>query len=401
MPHPLTHKPANRWLWRVIGRLAFNRIAVVGTENLPAEGPVLFVATHRNGALDAAPYTVAAPTAVPMVSAQLHRIPLGRFLFRGIAVARGKDRGRGIEADNGKALQDCIRLLRAGSRLFVMPEGTSTLGPKHQPYHRGAARIARAAMDAGAIPTIVPVGVHYEDPTVWQSRVEVLVGEPIHSRPEDTVADLHRRIVQGLESAGANFTDEESQRTAEMLAYASTLGTDISYARALKSFEAGIPRGLAESVRQLQQLARLERLSLHQGVPLVPIGSWLPYAAYWLMLAPVVLLFVLSNLPVLAAGYTASRKLPDAPNVISFWRMAIGLPVGVAWAAMASLALAIFLGAAGVLAYGAVTLGGIMAWYRFRKLSVALRNALFHAGAKPALLHAYRNLFGVQDDRAA
>lgn len=401
MPNPVVAW-ANSWLWRVIGGAAFNRITVIGREHVPASGPVIVVATHRNGALDAAPYKVAAPFAVPMISAQLHRFPLGRFLFHGIAVAREKDRARGIEVDNEKSLQACVALLKRDGQLFVMPEGTSTLGPRHLPYHRGAARIARAAMDAGVLPMLVPMAVYYEDPTGWQSRVEVLVGQPVRPRPEDKVADLHRYITQGLDAVGANFGDADMQRKAELMAYAATLGTEVSYARTLKSFEAGLPEGLDASVQQLQQLARKKRLALHQGVPLVPVGPWLPYAVYWAVLAPVLLFFTLINLPALAAGHLASRRLPDAPNVIAFWRMAVGLPVGVAWAMLMSLLMWLLVGVSGVAVYWAITLGGIKAWYRFRKLSIALWNAIFHASARPVLLQAYRNLLNrVTHDRIA
>lgn len=392
MSHPVTPGLLYRWLWKLVGRLAFNRIAVIAGGQLPATGPTLFVATHRNGALDAAAYHAVAPCAVPMVSAQLHRLPLGRFLFQGIAVARDKDRERGIEVDNEQSMRDCIALLQAGGQLFIMPEGTSTLGPRHLPYHRGAARILRAAMDAGVMPTIVPVAAHYEDPTTWQSRVEVLVGEPVYPLAEDKVADLHRKITQALQGVGANFADEHSQQSAERLAYASTLGTGVSYARTLKNYEAGIPDDLRNDIERLQALAMQENLLLHQGVPLVPIGSWWPYALYWLALAPMILLFVLFNAPVLAAGHIASRKLPDAPNVVSFWRMAVGLPAGFIWASLVSLTLAVWAGTTGLALYWGLTIAGILAWYRFRKLSVALGNALLHADSRPALLQACQDL---------
>ena len=221
---------ATRAVWRLIGRLAFNRITVVGRERLPRSGAVLYVATHRNGALDGAPYTLAVPAAVPMVSAQLHRTALGRFLFQGIPVARTKDRERGIAADNRQLIERCISLLKYDCQLLVMPEGTNTLGFRHLPYQRGAARIAHAALDAGITLTIVPLAVHYEAPTVWQSRAEVLVGEPMQLQGSEDVAALHRVITQALESVGANFASEDEQRKAEALAYASTLGTDASYA---------------------------------------------------------------------------------------------------------------------------------------------------------------------------
>lgn len=382
----------SRAVWRLIGCLAFNRITVIGRERLPRSGAALYVATHRNGALDGAPYTVAVPTAVPMVSAQLHRSALGRFLFRGIPVARAKDRERGIAADNLRSIERCISLLKKNGQLLVMPEGTSTLGFRHLPYQRGAARIAHAALDAGVTLTIVPLGVHYEAPTVWQSRAEVLVGEPTQLKGSEDVAAIHRIITQALESVSANFACEDEQRNAEALAYACTLGTDASYALSLKHFEQTDPASAARIVSPLAALSRKERLCTHQGVPLVPVGPWPLYATYWLVLAPLVVAFSLFNAPALGAGWIASRRLPDAPNVVSFWRMVAGLPTGLAWAALASVASSLVGGFTAAALYWGITVAGIAAWHRFRKLSIALCNGLFHAGARPALLRAYEDL---------
>lgn len=383
---------SNNWLWRLIARLAFNRIDIAGKDRIPATGPILFVATHRNGALDAAPYSLAAPAALPMVSAQLHRLPLGRFLFQGIPVARAKDRTRGIEANNTEATRHCIDWLREGGQLFVMPEGTSTLGHAHLPYHRGAARILHAALSNGVRPAIVPLAVHYEDPTVWQSRAEVVVGLPIYPQPDDDVATLHQYITRGLESVGANFASAEAQRTAETLAYASTLGTPASYARALKNFEQAMPDALVTIAQELDLISQRERLCLHQGVPLTPLGPWLLYALYWLLLAPFVAGFAMLNAPVLLAGYVASRKLPDDTNVIAFWRMVAALPAAALWLVVVNTLLILVCGMAATAAYWLVTVVGLAAWYRFRKLSVALCNRLLHRRARPALLGAYRKL---------
>lgn len=381
----------HKWLWRCIGRLAFNRITVVGDILHPHSGPIVFIATHRNGALDAAPYNVAVPGATPMVSAQLHRLPLGRVLFHGIAVSRAKDRARGIEANNAAAMHQCIELLKYGHQLFIMPEGSSTLSHCHLPFHRGAARIVQAAMEAGVTPAIVPLGVHYEAPTQWQSRVEVLVGNPIYPTSKNE-SDLHELVTAGLESVGANFPNSEAQRLAEMLAYACTLGTNASYALALKSFEQEIPPGLIGAAKEMEHIASSERLRLHQGVPLMPARGAMLYALYWLLLLPIIAAFIAANAPVLAAGHIASVKLPDDINVISFWRMSVGLPVGLAWAALLTFASWVYDHPLFALIYWCISIAGIGMWYRFRKLTIALHNRMFHADAQPALIQAYRKL---------
>lgn len=378
-------------VWRCIGYLAFSRIRIVDKERLTLVGPVVFVATHRNGALDAAPYSLAVPLAMPMVSAQLQRLPLGRFLFPGIAVARAKDKARGIKANNGKALAECMELLKEGGQLFILPEGTSSLGCRHLPFNRGAARIVARSMATGVRPIIQPLAVHYEDPIHWQSRVELLIGEPIMPQNADEIA-IHQAITDGLEAVGAYFVDAEAQQMAEKLAYVRILGTDLSYAEHLKQLEGQITPGLSESLRELEAVAKDKGLFLHQGLPLMPVGLWRWDLVKWLLLAPIIACFSILNFPVLAAGYIAGKVLPDEPNVIAFWRMVVGLPVGLFWVVTVCVGLFLFAGPSWFVLYGAISIVGLLAWYRFRKLTVALGNAVFHPEVRAVLLTAYRNL---------
>lgn len=364
---------------------------MVGLEAIPTTGSVLFVATHRNGAFDAAAYSQAAPGAVAVVSAQLHRSLLGRWLFPGIAVSRAKDKARGIYVDNTLAIKQCIKQLKGGGRLLIMPEGTSKLGFRHLPFQRGAARILAASITDGVEPVIVPLAVHYEDATIWQSRVEVLIGPALRPQTNDEKA-LHHLIVDALEAVGTNFPDSEMQRLAEQLAYAATLDTDHSYAKMLKRFEQDIPKDLADAVYDLERIAKKNTLWLHQGLPLVPIGPWQLDLAYWLMLAPIIVGFCLVNFPVLAAGYTASRILPDDNNVVAFWRMTVGLPAAFLWALVVSVSCLLFSKAVWLIGYWLLSVNGVLLWYHFRKLSLALGNAFLYPAAAKQVLAGYHKL---------
>ncbi|MBS1135262.1 MAG: hypothetical protein H6R02_2403, partial [Burkholderiaceae bacterium] len=65
-----------RWLY-------YSRVSVLGREHIPAGGPVLFVALHRNGAVDGCVYASVLPQAVFMISTQLRRSLPGRVFFTG------------------------------------------------------------------------------------------------------------------------------------------------------------------------------------------------------------------------------------------------------------------------------------------------------------------------------
>jgi len=69
------------WIAWLCRSLYFSRLTVVGRENVPVNGPVLYVALHRNGAVDGCVYAAVASKAVFMISRQLRRSRLGRLLF--------------------------------------------------------------------------------------------------------------------------------------------------------------------------------------------------------------------------------------------------------------------------------------------------------------------------------
>jgi 1-acyl-sn-glycerol-3-phosphate acyltransferase len=392
----ITAGPILRAVYRVVEFLSFNRITIRRLDDAQLRGPVLYVGLHRNGAMDGVPYLKLAPRAAFMVSAQLHRFPFGRRLFPGIAVARRKDRQRGIVADNDDAVLQSVDHLVAGGELFVMPEGTSTLGPRHLPFKPGAAKIAYEAVRRSVPLTVVPVAVHYECAWEWQSRVEVVVGKPFRLSAADVAgeADAGERIAAALEAVGVNFASEAEQNAAEMLAYAATLGTRVAYAACLKRFEAGVPAELKADAARLRELALDAGAMTHQGVPLTPIGSPLPYLIAWLALAPLMGMFFLVNLPPLAAGYLASRTLPDERNVVAFWRALVGIPAALLWCPATALMLASLVGVPAALAYLFVSAAGIRGFYRFRKLTVAVFNRLRAPQLAVPLLDFHRALLG-------
>lgn len=376
-----------RALHWVIGQLCFNRIDVDRLPELPAGEPVLFLGLHRNGALDGIPYQKAVPHAAFMVSAQLHRSAIGRFLFPGISIARGKDRARGISADNDAGLDQCVRHLLAGGSIFVMPEGTSTLGPRHLPFKPGAARIAREVLQRRSTLTVVPFAVHYEGAREWQSRVEVTAGPAIRvQRNAGNTDELQALFTRALEQVGLNVASMEELRLTETLAYGATLGSGRSYAACLKHFEAGIPEALRVEATRLDQAASASGALRHQGIPLIPIGRALPYVVLWITLAPVVVGFLLCNLPALLAGHLAAQKLADDDNVLAFWRAMVGIPAALLWGIAFGTAVYFIWGWVAPLAYLVVSVAGLKLFYRFRKLGIAVFNSIFARALKRPLL---------------
>jgi 1-acyl-sn-glycerol-3-phosphate acyltransferase len=373
----------------------FARIAVVDPERLPKSGPVLYLGLHRNGAVDGFVYHSLLPRAVFMISTQLRKNPLGKIFFTGIEVARSKDEGdKSVNAD---ALRQCVELLRAGGELFVFPEGTSSLGPRHLQFKSGAAQLLADYLAGGRTIQVVPLGIHYERAWSFRAKVEVVVGEPVAVdlpqtfTPLGRLKELKRRMTAALESVGVNVESEQYQETIQRLAYSATLGTPRSYFKTLKALEHSIPEKILTAWQVLEpELARRRPLT-HQGLPLFPMGPVWLYVLALLVLGPLVLAGVIMNLPPFLAAWWAGKKFPDDRNVISLWKILVGLPLFVIWV----LLLAAVAVAAGKLAwfgvYGLTTVVALKLYYRVKKLAVATQNGLRHPALRPRVL-AFREL---------
>jgi hypothetical protein len=375
----------------VLVRLYYHRIRVLYPERLPADGPILYLGLHRNGAVDGFVYDSVLPRALFMISTQLRRSPLGRLFFRGIEVARTKDSLKDRNKDNRDALFACIHHIVQGGALFVMPEGSSDLGFRHLPFKKGAARILQTTLAAGKSPMVVPLGIHYEAAREWQSDVEVVVGNPIDTMLPSGLTDteavnlLHQRITEALEVVGVSAPDADTFTKWEQIAYAATLGTGRHYFSALKALEQGRVDFTDAAVYLESEISRAQAWR-HQGVPLMPIRHSWAYAVYALLLTPMVFTALIFNLPPLLAAWFAGRHLADGPNTVALWRLLAGFPVLLIWS-MAILVVATSMGVPSYwLVYSILSWLGLRSVYRLRKLLVSLVNLVCVPGLRSRLL---------------
>lgn len=370
-------------------RSYFRRVAVVHRDRLPRGGPVLYVGLHRNGAIDGAVYKTVLPRATFLIAAQLVRSAFGRLFFAGIPVARPGDADD--PSGNATALAACVAHLTAGGELFVMPEGTSDLGPRHRPFKTGAARILSDALARGAPVTVIPVGIFYTCPDGFRSDVSVVVGEPVATElstgldAADRVAELHGRMTGALESLGVNVDTADALQRLERLAAVAAEGDPARQYVALKRLERlDPPDAVAAAWRRLEAAAQEGRLATERAVPVFSRRGAL-WSAGWLALqAPLVALAALVNAVPLAAAAIAGRRLADARNTVTLWRLLVGAPVGAAWIAAVGLA-AVLTGEPWLaLGYGATSAAGLALypellarWPRFRNARARAPHADF------------------------
>ena len=206
----------------------FRTVEVVGLEHLPRDRPVLLVANHFNGAVDAL-MLVTALHGLPrfVAKATLWKVLLARpflALVGLVPVHRPEDQ-RGVDG-NEATFERAAQVLRNGRTLALFPEGTTHDRLELARLRTGAARIALGARAAGVAGiAVVPVGLTYEDKLAVRSRALVRVGKPIDLDTEVAgFTDIEAEADPQAREAVRRLTDRIGSRLAQVTPrYASPL----------------------------------------------------------------------------------------------------------------------------------------------------------------------------------
>lgn len=180
------------WLSRTIVKIFFREILIEGKENLPESGPILFTPNHPNALLD--PLLVqsfASNFKVRFVAkAPLFKIPIFASVLRAtgaIPVVRKIDVN--TDVDYTQFFSACVDALKQGDSIVIFPEGRSLPQPYLAPMRTGPARLFFLAHDQGVKVHIVPVGLNYEQGSIFRSSVQISIA------PEIDTTSLDRKSV--------------------------------------------------------------------------------------------------------------------------------------------------------------------------------------------------------------
>ncbi len=301
---------------RLITLVYFRRVELYGKENIPARGPVLFIGLHKNGAVDGFVYYRTLAPVEFMLAAQLRRNPIVRLFFDGIEVTRAKDQG---VKGNIAALKKCISFLEEGGRLFVFPEGTSTLGPVHLPFKEGAAILAsRFNFAQNKQLTVIPCAIFYDDPTHLGGKVEVVAGKPIVFTQTQNRHAIHQLFSRALEEIGIDYANEEQAQLIQKTAACLSMDGKKPYFFFLRKIydNKALYQQAAEMFRQINHAG----LWYYKEVPAFP-RSLVTSIWTWCITCPFVCYAFLWNLLPIGVGYFCARKFADDANVISLWKI--------------------------------------------------------------------------------
>jgi glycerol-3-phosphate O-acyltransferase / dihydroxyacetone phosphate acyltransferase len=185
-PDPTAARSYPEWvpaLTRLLLRVFFGRIDVTGAAAVPAGRPLLYVANHNNGLVDPMLVLGFLPGRPRFLAKNtLWDVAVLRpflALARVIPVYRPRDTGFD-PARNEESFRRCREVLEAGGAVALFPEGKSHSAPALAELKTGAARILLGLSPAARRAlALVPVGLVFDAPGAFRSRVLVAVGESV------------------------------------------------------------------------------------------------------------------------------------------------------------------------------------------------------------------------------
>ena len=216
-------------LIRVIANTFFRRIDVVGIENIPDDGPVIFAGNHPNALMDGF-LLIAKCGRWPlhfMANAKLWNYRLLVPFLNGIgAVPVYRREEHDGEVDNQQAFDKLYEVIEAGNCMGIFPEGISHVESQLTRLKTGTARIALTVAARGNIRVrIIPCGLNYIHRHRFRSQVLIEFGEPIvigeqwvrdYQRDEqETVRGLTEHLAKALTDVTLNAPDWGTLRFAQ------------------------------------------------------------------------------------------------------------------------------------------------------------------------------------------
>jgi len=213
-------------LIRIVANTFFRRIDVVGLDNIPADGPLIFAGNHPNALMDGW-----------LLTAKCERWPL-QFLANAkiwnyklmgpivdatgaIPVYRHEEHDGKV--DNRQAFDRVYEIIESGNCMGIFPEGVSHTESQLIKLKTGTARIALAVAARGKTNVkIVPCGLNYIHRHRFRSQVLIEFGAPIdisekwvrdyQQNEQETVRQLTEHLALALKSVTLNAPDWRTLR---------------------------------------------------------------------------------------------------------------------------------------------------------------------------------------------
>ena len=292
-------------------RIYFNKIEVVGRENLQGKGPFLIAANHQNAFMDGVLIVITNSFPVHfLIRADIFKTNFARTmlsLLKLMPVYRLRD-GWDSLGKNQQQFDECIRLFLKKESVLIFPEGNHGATRKLRPLSKGFTRIAfEAQRQHPALNLqVLPVGINYSHHRAFNSRVSIHVGKPI------SVSDYYK---EPLPQQSSLFKDHVGEEIKKLIAHIDDEGR---YEEMLSRLTAthpdySDPHDTNERIRKIEM-----------GFPVQPTERKTPWI--YVVFAPLKPLAYLINLPVIMGWKKFSKKIKD-PVFVTSLKLGYGISV--------------------------------------------------------------------------
>lgn len=334
------------WWVKASTRRSYRRLEVLGEENIPKSGAVLFAPNHSNALMDALLILMDNPGHVvfgaradmfkkPLIAKTLH-------FLRILPMVRERDGLRNV-IKNYEAMDTITEVLAHNVPFCMFCEGTHRTMHSLLPLKKG---ILRTAIYAGANLSqdvwIVPTGLEYRDYFRYRSTATIEYGEPINvseyirSHQETPQAEQYRYLSELLRSRMADLItyvdDDESYEGTWALTRVLTAGEKTLSLKELKELNkmtleqirqlsASDPikaEGLKEDALALDAVRKVRRISMRSFGSPHPGWRALGRSLLTLLTLPIWLASAVVSLPVWLIGEILSSRLEDKAFCNSF-----------------------------------------------------------------------------------
>lgn len=227
------------WFYlKITTQFFYRKFTVVGKKNVPRNRAVIFVPNHVNTFMDAVIVgTAQHRMAHHMARADVFKNPRLAWLMSTVnlrPIYRIRD-GKDAVGKNEQVFAQLQDFMKQGECVTIHPEGTHSLDFRLRSFKKGFTRLAFGYLDRfpDKEVDIVPVGINYDNPTDFGSKVSIHYGKPIDVRPYYEMGDQNRASQEltrdaqlGMIPLVTNIDDEENYE--QILAKLIATGADLT-----------------------------------------------------------------------------------------------------------------------------------------------------------------------------
>ena len=218
-----------RGVIRLLLRLFYRRVELVGAERIPSSAPLIIAANHHNSIVDPMLIMATFPRRITVLAkAGLFRHPLIGPFLRGVgALPVNRRQEAGDDPTKNEAMfATAIAHLHAGGAILIFPEGRTQPVPTLLPLRTGSARLLLGAEAGGGRHgvTLLPVGLVFEQPGAFRAASALVsIGAPVEvndcvaahaAEPEAAARRLTERLAWAIR---AQIVEAEDQHTLELV----------------------------------------------------------------------------------------------------------------------------------------------------------------------------------------